>query len=627
MDSSSKSNQWQDWALVGLRCVFLVVAGMVLYTTRNVDGSVYAASDLTTALIVGVLATIILAVIILFPAAHATLPFVTMIGDWLMAVAFIYASRGNPLLIVAFGGFIMVVGVVRLGALWGAVDAVGVLIAIAIGLGAVFGFENLGRTIQLNGLPLLLVAAFGLLAYIWAFVLQRQINAQADQMADVHSSKGAQLDDLRERTRAIYEMGAILSSTLDYQKILDAAMNAGALGLRDLDRRGKERLSCAVLLFRAKDTSLHVATGRGLARTDEERITAGEAGIIGETLKKCIPVFGTSGKKDPELQYFVAFQSCRSVLCIPLRAGFDNFGVLLFGSDRADAFTDEHTELLTSVGTQATVALQNAVLYENLLSERNRIVEVEEEARKKLARDLHDGPTQNVAAIAMRMSIIQRTLERTPEQVPAELKKVEEIARKTTKEIRHMLFTLRPLVLENQGLGPALEQLAEKMKETHGQPVAVRVSKEAERVLDSQQQGPIFYIVEEAVGNARKHAQAKLITVTVNRQEDVVVVQIVDNGVGFDTSAVEANYDSRGSLGMVNLKERTELLGGSLRIESKLGRGTTVTVIVPAKESPTQGSRDRQMRNLASTGSTTKLAAAAVERIRAGGVPSSNSHD
>jgi signal transduction histidine kinase len=618
MDSGSKFNQWQDWALVGLRCIFLVFAGLVLYSTRNVDGTAYLTNDIITALIVGVLATVILAVILLFPAIYAALPVVVMIGDWAMTVAFIYASRGNPLLIVAIGGLILVASVVRLGAVWGAIQAIGVLISIGIGLGAAFGFANLNAIINLNTQPLILVTVIGVVAWIWGFVVQRQIQSQVEQLSDVQFSKGAQLDDLRERTRAIYEMGATLSSTLNYQKILDAAMSAGSLGLRDLDRRSKERLSSAVLLFRSKDNALHVATGRGLARTDEDRVTPGEAGIIAETLKTCMPVFGTNAKKDPELQYFVAFQSCRSILCIPLRAGFDNYGVLLFGSDRSDAFTDEHTELLTSVGTQATVALQNAVLYENLLNERNRIVEVEEEARKKLARDLHDGPTQNVAAIAMRMSIIYRMLERTPDEVPAELKKIEEIARKTTKEIRHMLFTLRPLVLENQGLAAALEQLAEKMKETHEQAVAVRVSKEAERALDSQQQGPVFYIVEEAVGNARKHAKAKLITVTVNRQEDVVVVQIADNGVGFDTKAVEANYDSRGSLGMVNLKERTELLGGTLRIESKLGRGTTITVLVPIKDAPTQGARDRQMRNLASTGSTTKLAAAAVERIRAG---------
>jgi signal transduction histidine kinase len=86
--------------------------------------------------------------------------------------------------------------------------------------------------------------------------------------------------------------------------------------------------------------------------------------------------------------------------------------------------------------------------------------------------------------------------------------------------------------------------------------------------------------------------------------------------VGFDTSAVEANYDQRGSLGMVNLRERTELLGGALRIESAKGRGTTVRVLVPIQDAPGD-TGDRHSRKLASTGSTTKLAQAAMERIRA----------
>jgi signal transduction histidine kinase len=615
MDSSLKFPQWQDWALVGLRCAFLVFAGLLLYSTPAVNGAIYATNDILIAVVTGVIATVFLIITILFPAFHPALPFVTIAGDWAIVAAFTYASQGNSaLLLGVIGGLLILTSVLRLGLLWGVVQTIGVLVTMVIVLGAIFGFRNLNQVIIQDPLPFLLIGAIGTAANVWAFVLQRQIHHQEELLSDTHFSKGAQLNDLRERTRGIYEMAAVLSSTFSYQKILDAAMNAGTLGLRDLDRRGRDRLVGAVLLFRSKDNSLYVVTGRGLARTDENRVTPGESGIIGETLKKCMPVFGTSARKDPELQYFVAFQSSRSVLCIPLRAGFDNYGVLLFGSDMPDAFTDEHTELLAAIGTQATVALQNAVLYENLLAERDRIVEAEEEARKKLARDLHDGPTQNVAAIAMRMNIIYRMLERTPDEVPAELKKVEELARRTTKEIRHMLFTLRPLVLENQGLTAALEQLAEKMKETHNQAVAVRVSRDAERMLDSNQQGVIFYIVEEAVGNARKHAQASLISVNVGRQDDLIVVQISDNGVGFDTSAVEANYDQRGSLGMVNLRERTELLGGTLRIESAAGRGTTVTVLVPTKDAPAS---DRNARRVASTGSTTKLAAAAMERIRA----------
>ena len=181
------------------------------------------------------------------------------------------------------------------------------------------------------------------------------------------------------------------------------------------------------------------------------------------------------------------------------------------------------------------------------------------------------------------MSYIYRLLERKPDDVPEELKKVEELARKTTKEIRHMLFTLRPLVLESQGLKAALDQLADKVMETHGQAVAVNVNSSVEAILDSHQQGVIFYIIEEAVGNARKHAEAQLISVNVSVRQEAVVVEISDNGVGFDTGAVDANYDQRGSLGMVNMRERTELLDGVLHIESAEGKGTRITVMVPVR--------------------------------------------
>ena len=113
------------------------------------------------------------------------------------------------------------------------------------------------------------------------------------------------------------------------------------------------------------------------------------------------------------------------MLCIPLRAGFDTFGVILFGSESKNAFSPDQREVLRAIGLQSTIALQNAVLYSNLLSEKERIIDADEEARKKLARDLHDGPTQGVAAIAMRMSYIQKLYGKSPKEVPEELKKVE----------------------------------------------------------------------------------------------------------------------------------------------------------------------------------------------------------
>ena len=105
-----------------------------------------------------------------------------------------------------------------------------------------------------------------------------------------------------------------------------------------------------------------------------------------------------------------------------------------------------------------------------------------------------------------------------------------------------------------------------------------------QRCIDSNDQNVIFNIVDESVNNARKHAEAGHIWVRLGRQEDYLLLEVQDDGVGFDTGEVDANYDRRGSLGMINLRERSELLDGTLRIDSAEGKGTKITVIAPIRE-------------------------------------------
>ncbi len=620
METLNKTPRWQDWALVALRAFLLIVMAIEFPTLRTPDGTLYAQSEIGIALVIGVMSTILLVIPILFPALHILLPPLVVISDWLLMALVIYISRGDTLVSVATGGLLIVTTVLRLKVGWGVVQSMGIVIVMFLIRPEVAKLVPAQAAALLaDRMPIFVITLFGVVANGWTYAIQMQIRGQEAQLQAEKKNRESQISDMQDRTRAIYDMAAVLSSTLNYEKILNAAMNVGWLGLRDKKREIPEKLVSMVLLFRASDNQLHVVVGRGLTRLDEQRITPGLDGFMGEALKQTIPVFGDSPRKDPELGNFVAFQTMRSVMCVPLRAGFDNYGVTVYGSPFPDAFTGEHTELLTAIGSQATLALQNSHLYQNLLDERDKLIDAEEEARKKLARDLHDGPTQDVAAIAMRMSIIQKLLERSPEEVPHELRKIEDLARKTTKEIRHMLFTLRPLVLENQGLTAALGQLADKSKESYDQPVTIRVGQNVERVLDTHQQGVIFYIIEEAVGNARKHAKASMVTVNVYKQEDVVLVNISDNGVGFDTTEAEKKaMDRGGHLGMINLRERAEILGGTLRMESASGKGTSITVVVPIKDS--EGSSTSMKAQTAGvrqgSGNTSKLEAAALARVR-----------
>jgi signal transduction histidine kinase len=501
---------------------------------------------------------------------------ISVMLDSALAGLFFWAYAGTAIPLLILGTLAAFAAAYRTG-WWGLFLAI--LLLTVTSLIAVWQIGNSDDGPMINwGLSLGLLAAFGVFG---ALLRPGGWLSQSGQgNPDERVNEAQRLRSTRERARAIFEMANTLSATLDHHRVLEEAQNIGMLNLR-VELGPDVHLISAVLLFQGEDNKLRVVTSRGLTRADSVVAIPGRRGVLGLALQQGEPVFAGDAVRDPELRYFVAFQDSKSVLAIPLRAGFEVYGVMIFGCDRPDAFTDEHVELMTAIGTQSTLSLQNAVLYQNLRLEKEKIVDVEEDARKKLARDLHDGPTQSVAAIAMRVNYIRRLIEHQPQQALEELWKVEELARRTTKEIRHMLFTLRPLVLETQGLVAALEQLVNKMHETHDLHVGLKTQPDVEKLLDANAQGILFYIVEEAVNNARKHAQAEQIVIRLYRRESNVMVEIEDNGVGFDVGAVDANYDQRGSLGMINMRERTELIEGTLRIQSAKGRGTKITVRIP----------------------------------------------
>jgi signal transduction histidine kinase len=227
--------------------------------------------------------------------------------------------------------------------------------------------------------------------------------------------------------------------------------------------------------------------------------------------------------------------------------------------------------------------MQNAHLFQELKTERDQIIKVQKEAQRRLARALHDGPTQTVAAIPMQISRARHLLTRGDVKAAAEaLYQTEELARRTSQQIRHMLFTLRPLVLDSEGLIAALQTMAKKTKETFGQNVLVETDVQLVEQLDMNTQTVIFTIAEEAVNNARKHAQAEHIWVKVQRlQDDLAFLEIEDNGKGFLVDDVMGNYDDRGSLGMLNMRERAELVQGVFHIKSIPGEGTQIQVVLP----------------------------------------------
>ncbi len=389
--------------------------------------------------------------------------------------------------------------------------------------------------------------------------------------------EAARLRAQLNRLRTVLRMLSSLSASLNLERVLDRTLDVATAVVGEEDNG--RRLVAALLLFESDE--LAVASARGLPQADLRVRLPAAGGVLEAVLSRVEPRQVLQPASDPELRNLTAMHQCQAALCVPLAAGLDVYGVLLFGHPRRGFFTPERIELLEAVARQAMSAIENARLYRALEQEKERITEIQEEARKKLARDLHDGPTQSIGAIATRVNFARRLLERDPKAAAEELYRIEELSRRTTKEIRQMLFTLRPLVLESEGLVPALRHLAQKTLETHGQRVIVEAEDAVAADLEVGKQGVVFYIVEEAVNNARKHAKAGHIWVRLRRHQDLLFLEVEDDGVGFDVQAVEEDYERRGSLGMINLRERTELVNGLLKIDSAPGQGTRVRVVLP----------------------------------------------
>jgi signal transduction histidine kinase len=378
-------------------------------------------------------------------------------------------------------------------------------------------------------------------------------------------------------------MTSVFSTTLNYHHVLDIMLDI-SMGLGGATQEGARSVGIVLLYQQEGEVNcLGVGAARNLSRRDKRCKLAGTSGAIEQTLSSAEPVIVERIENDLELGQFSSLHRCRSVICIPLRAGFEIYGVVVLGSPRTGAYTAEHLEFLNAFCNQTVVALQNAQLYHSLREEKEKIIDAEGEARKKLSRDLHDGPTQSVAAIAMRLNYTKLLLKREPEKVKEELEKLETLARRTTKEIRTMLFTLRPVILETQGLVAALKQYLRQLEEEAGLAIHLEAPDLGGR-LNIEIEGVTFSIIEEAINNAKKYAQAQNIWVRLGFEDDLFVATVEDDGQGFDVAEVLDSYDQRGSLGLINMRERAELVEGTWTIESAVGQGTKVVLIVPLLE-------------------------------------------
>jgi signal transduction histidine kinase len=403
-------------------------------------------------------------------------------------------------------------------------------------------------------------------------MLVRAIGGEADKLAMLQRAE----QDLRE-LHLLYQVGQSLTRNLDLASLIEEIQQ------RVPEVMGVER--CSIMLM---DADRHALVVNALdEKTGERRefYLPPDHGIAGWVVNNGVGQIVNDVENDPRwydgIDHNVDFVT-RSMICAPIQHGERVVGVIEAINKRSgEPFTDQDLRLLTTLAAQAAIAVENARLVRSLQEERDRLLAKEAEVRATIARDLHDGPTQSIGAIAMNIEFVKRLLRAMPDRVERELDVLGELVQKTAYDIRSLLFELRPLGLETQGLLETLRQYVSRWRDPSG---AMQLRLEAPAHLPRlpvEVEGAMFIIIQEAVNNARKHAGSSEVTIYLYQEEDQLVASVRDRGQGFNLAAVESTYNTRGSLGLKNMRERAELIGGECRIRTSEGAGTTVEVRVP----------------------------------------------
>ncbi|WP_274362496.1 sensor histidine kinase [Paenibacillus thermotolerans] len=214
-----------------------------------------------------------------------------------------------------------------------------------------------------------------------------------------------------------------------------------------------------------------------------------------------------------------------------------------------------------------------------------KIIMAQEEERKRIAREIHDGPAQSLANLILRTEIAERMLAMGETAVvKEELADLKSQVRTELEEVRKIIFNLRPMALDDLGLTPTIRKLTQDFEEKTKLRTKLEV-KGRERRLESGMEAALFRLVQEALSNILKHAQATYVFVELTFGAESVQLIIQDNGVGFDVTRLGRRLSSDGGhFGLVGMKERVQLLEGKFNLESNVNAGTKITIEVPFVE-------------------------------------------
>jgi signal transduction histidine kinase len=288
----------------------------------------------------------------------------------------------------------------------------------------------------------------------------------------------------------------------------------------------------------------------------------------------------------------------RTVIILRLQHEGQLIGSLNVFAFEPRVFLVEELMLLKGIAAEAALAIANARLYHALQQQERaralllrQVITAQEDERMRIARELHDETGQSLSALILGLDVARLIVREDIQKADAHLQDIQEIAKGLLQNTRRLVADLRPSLLDDLGLVPAIAWYGEQRLN----PIGIQLHLQEEGLqmrLPRAMETALFRIVQEALTNVARHAQATEVSVTWNCQENAITLKIADNGRGFDPLLLRSDDIEGKGLGLRGMQERVEILGGQFSLQAAPGQGTCIVVWVPIsqfEESHVQG--------------------------------------
>jgi two-component system sensor histidine kinase DevS len=369
--------------------------------------------------------------------------------------------------------------------------------------------------------------------------------------------------------KLLNDIGEMLADTSEIDKILEKTLDSvmSYLGVE----------AGEIFLTEEDGLSLHMAMHRGEAAEafwtkDQFRLGEGFVGMVAESAK---PIATNSLQQDVRfLRRDVVNAGFQCLACIPLLAHTNVIGVMGVATRKMQQLEPREINLLCSIGTWAGTSIENV----RLNQQARRLAVLEE--RERIGMDLHDGIIQSIYAIGLSLDYARLEVETNPRQALGKLDQAIEGLNGIIRDIRTYIMDLRPFQLRGENLMDSLQRLIENTRANTRLKISLNGPDNGSLVLPAAISTALFHISQEALANIAKHAVAHQAKISLWQADRRVLLEITDDGVGFDTSKVSLVLGH----GLANMRTRARKMGGDIEVVSEPGKGTSVLTWIPLEQ-------------------------------------------